>query len=286
MSKGERMWLRKELSRGGNSSCDVIRRTFEGELVSDTMDRIIDKGNIFRESAIRSTVWVIIPAYNEASVLGDVLHSLLANTDYTILLVDDGSTDNTTAIAATFPIFTIRHPKKRGTGAALQTGFDVAFENRADCVVTFDADGQHRVEDISPLVSRIRDDGFDIALGSRFLTAESRREVPLFRRSLLYCAVFFTRRLTELDISDTHNGLRAIRGGILGRFRLQHAGMAHASEILTLTAELDLHYVEVPVTVLYTAYSRRKGQGLLNFLIILWDLLFVKRKPGVKEVQQ
>jgi hypothetical protein len=137
-------------------------------------------------------------------------------------------------------------------------------------VVTFDADGQHRVADIASLVDALKRERADVALGSRFLARSP--NVPLARRILLQAAKLFTTLTTGLRLTDTHNGLRALTRRGASALKLRQNRMAHASEILSDIAASGLRYVEVPVTVDYTAYSQAKGQRAGDAVTILLDL--------------
>jgi glycosyltransferase involved in cell wall biosynthesis len=168
----------------------------------------------------------------------------------------------------------VRHPINLGQGAGLQTGIAFALAQGADVVVTFDGDGQHRAQEIERLIGALREQGADFALGSRFLGTAMR--VPKARRVLLKLATWFTRLTTGLQVTDTHNGLRAMTRRGASALALHQNRMAHASEILHQIAESRLKYIEVPVTIDYTAYSLSKGQTLGDALLILTDL-FARR---------
>jgi glycosyltransferase involved in cell wall biosynthesis len=216
-------------------------------------------------------VWVVIAAYNEASVIARVV-SEVKRRGYTVVVVDDGSSDGTAEAAAAHVL--IRHPVNLGQGAALQTGIDFALERGADVIVTFDADGQHRAADIEKLVQAIRIANVDFALGSRFLGCAD--GMPVGRRVLLKAATLFTQLTTGLRISDTHNGLRAMTRRGARVIRLRQNRMAHASELLSQIAVSGLGYIEVPVSIEYSAYSLAKGQTMGDALMILLDL-FARR---------
>jgi polyprenyl-phospho-N-acetylgalactosaminyl synthase len=214
---------------------------------------------------------VAVPALNEAATISRVVNELLAQ-DYECVVVDDGSSDETAAIARRAGAIVIRHPITLGQGAALQTGIEWALARGADCIITFDADGQHRVADVSALVESLREYDADFALGSRFLGSAPVNMPPL-RRLLLRGAIWFTRLETGLHVTDTHNGLRAMtRRGAMA-MRLRQNGMAHASEILGLIARSGLPWTEVPVTIEYTPATLHKGQKNGDFISILVDLL-------------
>src|SRR5262249_52780639 len=154
-----------------------------------------------------SGAWVVIAAYNEARAIGPVVAEL-ATLPYRVVVVDDGSSDATAEIAARAGAEVLKHPINLGQGAALQTGIDYALLRGASQVVTFDADGQHRAEEIAVLLAALSAGGADFALGSRFRGAAV--DLPPLRRLMLRAATVFTRLTTGLDVSDAHNGLRAM----------------------------------------------------------------------------
>src|SRR5688572_13387715 len=147
------------------------------------------------------SVYVVVPAYNEAAKVGDVVRELLQHCA-NVIVVDDGSRDITTEEARSAGARVLRHAVNRGRGAAVQTGIDYALLRGANVVVTFDADGQHRAEDVARLVSALDRDGADIAIGSRFLDMQS--EVPVRRRMLLRAATRFMRLTSGVALTDAH----------------------------------------------------------------------------------
>jgi glycosyltransferase involved in cell wall biosynthesis len=218
-------------------------------------------------------IWVVIAAFNEASAIRRVVADVKSR-EYHVLVVDDGSTDETGRVAGAAGGFVIRHPINLGQGAALQTGISFALLQGADVIVTFDADGQHRAADIAVLVETLSSNHAHFVLGSRFVGRAL--HLPLSRRILLNAATVFTRFTTGLKVTDTHNGLRAMTRRGASRINLRQNRMAHASEILHQIAESGLRYVEAPVTIEYSAYSLQKGQRLGDALMILIDL-FARR---------
>lgn len=215
------------------------------------------------------SIWVVIPAFNEASVLGPIAADLV-HRDYRVIVVDDGSQDATGQTALSAGATVLTHPVNLGQGAALQTGIQFALRQGAEYVVTFDGDGQHRPADIARLIGALVEQNAAYALGSRFLG--SSRGMPLRRRLLLKAAIWFTRVMTGLNLTDTHNGLRAMTREGASRIALRQNRMAHASELLEQIAASGLAYVEVPVMIDYTRYSLTKGQRLSDSLAILFDL--------------
>lgn len=216
--------------------------------------------------------WVVIPLFNEAAVIGDVVAGVRA-AFANVVCVDDGSTDGSGDLARAAGAKVVRHPVNLGQGAALQTGIEYALSRPSTrFVVTFDADGQHQVPDALAMLERARDEDLAAVFGSRFLNDTV--EAGFVRRIVLKLAVWFTRQSTGMRLTDAHNGLRVIRADAASRIRLRQDGMAHASEIVLHIGRTGLPWAEHPVHVLYTDYSRGKGQSSLNSVNILVDLVF------------
>lgn len=215
-------------------------------------------------------IWIVIAAFNEGRRLHQTLSPLCAVYP-SVVVVDDGSSDNTSAIIAEFPVWWVRHPINLGQGAALQTGIQLALKQGAEIIVTFDADGQHDCADIPRLVAPIECDEADIVLGSRFLGRTE--DIPWARRWLLRCAVVFTRLWSSINVTDAHNGLRGISRSVAERIRITQNRMAHASEILDEIRRLKVRYCEVPVVVRYTSETLAKGQSGWNAFRIVGGLV-------------
>lgn len=214
-------------------------------------------------------LWVVIPAYNEGSVIADVIAEV-RSVYPRVVLVDDGSSDDTAGHARAAGAMVVRHPINLGQGAALQTGIEFALRNGAEYVATFDADGQHDINDVPPMAEMLREKGLDVVLGSRFIGKVV--GMKFGRRLLLYAAVVFTRVTTGMKLTDAHNGLRVFTRAGVSRICLCHNRMAHASEILEQIASSKLRYAEYGNTVRYTDYSMAKGQRASNAINIVVDL--------------
>ncbi|QEO13561.1 glycosyltransferase family 2 protein [Agromyces intestinalis] len=215
--------------------------------------------------------WIVVPLYNEASVIGDVVRGLRAHFDH-VVCIDDGSTDGGGGIAEAAGARMLRHPINLGQGAALQTGIDyVLRRGQARYLVTFDADGQHRVEDALGMLDLAEADDLAIVFGSRFL--DDRTDPGLLKRLILKTAIRVTNLTTGLKLTDAHNGLRVIRSDAAARIHLEQDRMAHATEIVLKLGRTKLPWREYPVELLYTDYSKAKGQSVLNSVNILVDLL-------------
>ncbi len=215
--------------------------------------------------------WLVIPLYNEGEVVREVLTDV-RKTFPNIICVDDGSSDNSIEEALAAGVHVAVHPINLGQGAALQTGFDYVLQNTdAKYVVTFDADGQHRVEDALAMLDAAEKDDLGFVFGSRFL--EGKAETGLFKKIVLKTAAFVTRMRTGERLTDAHNGLRVIRRDALSQIHITQNRMAHASEIVYQLFDTGLKWREMPVHIIYTDYSRSKGQSLLNSINILVELI-------------
>lgn len=216
-------------------------------------------------------VLVVVPMFNEATTIGAVVSDLRRHFPR-VLCVDDGSRDDSAAIARAAGATVVRHGVNLGQGAALQTGFDYLLQHStARFCVTFDADGQHRVEDAVAMVEHAAATGLEVVLASRFRGRIV--DMPAARRLTLRAALWFSRWYDGLEVTDTHNGLRVLSRRALSTFRLTLPRMAYASELQSAIARTGLSYGEVPVEVTYTDYSRGKGQSNLNAVNIVLDLV-------------
>jgi glycosyltransferase involved in cell wall biosynthesis len=215
-------------------------------------------------------VTVVVPALNEEARVGTIVSDLRERFGR-VVVVDDGSTDDTATRARAAGAAVVSHPTNLGQGAALQTGFVYAMRDPGmHYVVTFDSDGQHRVEDALSLLETARRTGVDVVLGSRFLAAGP--VIPSSRRLVLKAGIAFTRATTRLPVTDTHNGLRVLHRRALEKIDLTLSNMAHASQLLGLVAKHDLSWTEVPVVIDYADPTRRSGQSNVNALNIVFDL--------------
>jgi glycosyltransferase involved in cell wall biosynthesis len=214
-------------------------------------------------------VWIVVPAFNEAGVIGDVI-SELRSVFLNVVCVDDGSADDTGDIALRAGAHLVRHPVNLGQGAAIQTGVEYA-RNRpgAQVFATFDADGQHRVTDVLAMIDRLTSDAADIVIGTRFGPGVSRP--PLLKRVVLQTAAWLSPRGRRLGLTDSNNGLRVFNKTVADRLDITMNGMSHATEFIMLIDENRWRVAEQPVEVLYTEYSSAKGQPLLNGVNIIVD---------------
>lgn len=222
---------------------------------------------------MKNSIWVVIPAFNEGEVIATVVSSLRKCYSQ-VIVVDDCSSDGTSAQALQTGARVLRHPINLGQGAALQTGITDALRQGADYIVTFDADGQHRIEDIAVLLEMQKQTGVDVVVGSRFLGKA--QGIPALRLIMLKLAVVFTSITSKVRLTDAHNGLRVLTRAAASRIHLRQNRMAHASEIIEQIGQLKMSISEAPVTIVYTAYSLRKGQKMGNAFNILIEI-FIER---------
>jgi glycosyltransferase involved in cell wall biosynthesis len=220
----------------------------------------------------RGDVFVVIPAFNENSVIRSTV-SAVVNQGYSVVVVDDGSAMPAQEYLDGLRLYSLRHAVNLGQGAALRTGCDFALSKGARIIVHFDADGQHNPGLIEHLIAPIIRGEADVAMGSRFLRPTDGAEVPAAKRILLKAGIFVSWIFTGIRLSDAHNGLRALSRKAAAQIRMEESGFAHATEILELLRRSRLPWVEVPVAIHYTEYSRRKGQSAFNSFNILIDLI-------------
>lgn len=217
-----------------------------------------------------SDVFIVIPAYNEGPAISDVVRDVRVGYP-NVVVVDDGSQDETYERARAATPFVLRHSLNRGQGAAIQTGIEFALRQGAQIIVTFDADGQHRVEDIAVMIAPIRAGACEITLGSRFLG--SVENLPLTRRLTLRLAVWFTRLVNGMPLTDAHNGFRAFSRKAAAHIQITLDRMAHASELIDQIRRSGLAWREAPVRIRYTDYSLSKGQSSTAALRIVFHYL-------------
>ena len=204
-------------------------------------------------------IFIVVAAYNEGKSISKVI-SNLQNAGYNnIVVVDDGSSDNTYDSILNSGAIALRHVINRGQGAALKTGIDYSLKNDADIIVTFDADGQHRVEDLAAMINPVKNKKCDITLGSRFLKPDT--SMPFFRKLTLKIAVFVVWFFYGAKMTDAHNGFRAMNRKAASTINITSDRMEHASQIVEEIHRKNIKFIEVPIIILYTDYSMAHGHG-------------------------
>jgi len=229
------------------------------------------------EDAPEQSLYVVIPAYNEAATIGGVLSSLPeAVRGYTVraVVVSDGSSDRTTRIAREHDATIVEHPINQGQGGALKTGFEVASRHGADIVVTMDADGQHPPEQLTDVVAPIDEDEADYVLGSRHRGVDESGN-SLGRRGGIRAFTWLVNVMARTDITDCTNGFRAIRGSRLDELTLTEERFS-APELIIESRKKGLRIVEVPVTIRERDAGETKkpgigyALGLARTILVTW----------------
>ena len=199
----------------------------------------------------KKDIWFILAAYNEEKAISKTIKNLQKAGYSHIIAVDDGSKDKTYEKARETGIIILQHKINRGQGAALRTGTDYALKNKAKYIIHFDADGQHRIEDIYDMMQPLLNKKAEITMGSRFLDKRKKSNLPLSRILFLKGGLLFTKIMTGLKITDTHNGFRAMTANAAKKLKITQDEMEHASEILELISRKKIRYKEVPVIIKY-----------------------------------
>lgn len=208
----------------------------------------------------------VVPAYNEEKNIGPVVRGLFNQVDK-VLVVDDGSNDNTVTLAQSLGAIVLQHEINRGQGAALQTGHDYALKIGADFVLDFDADGQHEPADIRPAWEELKNKNAGILFGSRFMGQIS--NLPFTKKYIIMPIGRLVNWLYgSVNLVDAQNGFRLYTRSALEKINITQDGMAHATEIQTQVKKLGLKYIEFPIKVVYREY----GQGIGGGVKIVKDL--------------
>ncbi len=223
-----------------------------------------------------NNTYVVIAAYNEEKSINTVVQGLVAAGYQNIVVVNDGSTDRTQQVLEDYAqkqptLHVLSHVMNRGQGAALKTGIDHALCQDADIIITFDADGQHDPKEIARLIAPIQKKEVSVTLGSRFLNKKS--HVPMVKRMVLKGGILFTLFFSGKKLTDTHNGFRAFSRKAAEQIQIRQDRMEHASEIIDEICRKNISFREVPVTIRYSVYARRKGQSALNSVKIATKLI-------------
>jgi glycosyltransferase involved in cell wall biosynthesis len=222
--------------------------------------------------SLNSDTFLIVPLYNEAAVVEDVLKNMKTKFS-NIVCVDDGSRDDSASIASKCNVMVVKHPINMGQGAAIQTGVDYALQyENAQYFITIDSDGQHSVDEANEMLNFLKKNNLDIVLGSRF--KGQAKNISQTKKFFLSAAAKFTRITTRVNVTDAHNGLRVFNRNFAKNLNIKLHDFSHASEIIHRIGEGNFKYSEFPVTITYTDYSKSKGQPMLNSVNIIFDLLF------------
>jgi glycosyltransferase involved in cell wall biosynthesis len=219
-------------------------------------------------------VFIIIPAYNEEERIGQVITGLFECGYKQVVVVDDGSSDQTITKAHEAGALVLQHTLNRGQGATLETGDVYARSQSTDIVVHFDGDGQFNPEDIKIAIEKLEREHVEVVLGSRFL--DHRTEMPWFKKQIIFpIGKLINYVMTGVRLTDVHNGFRVFSRTALEKIHITQDRMAHNSEIVALIKKHNLSYMEIPVEVRYHEY----GQGMRGGFKILkeWIIHLITR---------
>lgn len=201
---------------------------------------------------------IVIPAYNEGRVINRVVHDVL-NAGYShVVVVDDGSADDTAAQAAEAGAKVVTHRLNRGKGVAATTGIEAACTIGADIIVTMDGDGQHEAGDIKNLIAPILRGEYDVVFGVRPFTNS---DMPKTRIMFNQVGNLITSTLTGIYVSDSQSGLRAFSRRAAEMIETVASQYEYETEVIREIAYYNLPFTEVPIAARYTAYSMNKGHG-------------------------
>ena len=189
-----------------------------------------------------------IPAYNEEKNIASIIMKLKKITDH-IIVCNDGSTDMTEEISKELNVTVINHSRNMGYGSAIRSIFLKAKELQADILVTFDADGQHRVVDVQNVTKPIIDDKADIVIGSRFL--ENKSDMPEYRKFGIKIITKITNSSLKEKLTDSQSGFRAYSKNVLKNITPSESGMGVSTEILIKASSAGHKITEVPITIMY-----------------------------------
>ncbi len=204
-------------------------------------------------------VYIVIPAKNEAPRIGKVIEKSLALGYRNIVVINDGSHDDTAKIAGEHPVVVLNHLVNLGPGAATQTGIEYAVEDGAKVIVTIDADHQQFPEDIAKLVTELESQKVDVVIGSRFLNKEN--EIPFIRIVYNMIANVITFILTGLPVTDSQSGMKAFTADFAKKCRLHFNGFEFCVEFIRNIRLFKATYKEIPIRVIYTKETLSKGQN-------------------------
>lgn len=224
-------------------------------------------------SNTKNDIYIVVPAYNEEKTVSQIIEGIVEE-GYNVILVNDGSKDNTLNFSkqskAKYPdkIFIISHMINRGLGAALKTGMTVALNKGAKYILTFDADGQHAIEDIAKVVKPLQDGEADACIGARPL-----KDMPLSKSFANWVMNFLTLIFYGCNVQDSQGGLRAFTSDAASQINVVSSGYGVSSEFIKEISDKNLRLAEVTITTIYTPETQSKGTDAIVGLKILFKMI-------------
>lgn len=218
---------------------------------------------------------LVIPAYNESAAIGNVIGSLKRtfkdkSYSYEIIVVDDGSRDDTVSVAKSHGVTVIKHLLNTGSGGATATGLSYAQQKNFDIAVTLDADGQHASQDVEKGINILINSDADLLIGSRLIDKEGMSRVKVLGNRGLS---LMTNLLFGIQVTDSQSGLRVFSRRALEQLRWRTSGYEFCSEMLWRAKQQKLIIKEYPIRAIYTDYSKAKGQNNWNAVNIIKSLV-------------
>lgn len=218
-------------------------------------------------------IFIVIPAKDEASRLAPVLQGLRGHGYSNIVVVDDGSQDQTAEVARKNGSMVLQHLINMGSGAATQTGLEFALQQDADYILTMDADGQHASEDIRHLIETIEQEKLDVVIGSRFMQPSD--SIPFSRRMFNRIASWVTWLITGVYVTDSQSGMKVMSASFAQKVEFHFNGFEFCTELFHILKRNHANFREIPIQAIYTQDSMQKGQNFwvgfrMFFRLILW----------------
>lgn len=223
-------------------------------------------------------ILAVIPALNEETAIGSVVLRAKQHVD-TVLVIDDGSTDATSAIARLAGAEVIRHEKNQGKGIALRNAFLRARELHAGILVCLDGDGQHNPDEIPGLIAPIQSGDADMVIGSRFLDIHS--EIPRYRRAGQKVLTSLTNTVSATKVTDSQSGFRAFSKKAIDSIPLEVDGIGIESAMQRAADDLNLRIAEVPITCRYDIEHASKMGSVRHGFSVVHTILKIleERRP-------
>ncbi len=220
---------------------------------------------------MKKKIYILIAAFNEAGAIDQVIKEVKTAGYKNIILIDDGSSDDTLRIAKKNRVQIIHHLINRGKGAAVKTGIEIAKKLNAQIIVTMDGDGQHNPKNIKEMIKKI-DQGFDVVLGSRMIDSKG---MPKSRVAANHLGNFFTWLLYGIWVSDSQSGFRAYNKKAFFLIDTKSDHYEFDSEVISEISRNNLKTVEVPIETRYTKYSlgKKNKQSLLNGVSMFFRMI-------------
>ena len=224
-------------------------------------------------SEITNDVYLVVPAFNEEKTVSQIIERI-AEKGYNVILVNDGSKDKTLELAIEskrkYPnqIFVVSHVINRGLGAALKTGMVVALNKGAKYIVTFDADGQHEIEDIPKVCKPLKEGEADVVIGARPF-----EDMPLSKSFANYIMNALTLIFYGRNVKDSQSGLRAFTAHAADVINIVSRGYGVSSEFIKEISDKNLRLAEVTITTIYTPETQNKGTDAIVGLRILTKMV-------------